>query len=169
PAPPAPAAPADPSTPNPDLHLLATFLARNPNARCPKCLYTLGAIHTDQCPECGLRLQLECGPIPRFSTLWLLCFGILASVLGFALFLLATNVVFNLTLGVSGPADIFESLLEFWPMLVGAAILIPAIILFTKKQRAFDARSRRIRWTIAALIFLSGPALMFFFVSAMNF
>lgn len=151
-----------------DHQLLAAFLARHPEARCPKCLYTLGAINTDKCPECGLSLRLECGPIPRFSTLWLLCFAILASVLGFALFLLATNVVYYFTSGMFDPSDVFESIFELWPMLVGAAIFIPAIIVFTKKQRAFDARSRRVRWTIAALIFLSGPALMFFFISVMG-
>lgn len=144
---------------------LAAFLAANPETRCPKCSYTIGAIQNGICPECGLKLRLQCGPgASRGSRLWLTTYTVMAGSLGFAVLAPASNFLWHLAQKYLSTVGFFRPLLQFWPLLAVAILLAPVMVLFYQNQQGFDGLPAWARWLIGMGITAGLPALILIYM-----
>lgn len=149
-----------------DLPLLKAYLALHPETRCPACRYSIGAIDRDVCPECGHALQLEFASArARGTPFWAFCYAMLAGAASFSLITPLSNLLWHLVQGYTPThVPLRKAVLEFWPLLAGLVVLLPATVLLYRWQRRFEALKAVVRWPLGLGLALVPHLLIMYYI-----
>lgn len=117
------------------------------DAKCPECGYTLHPTGSDRCPECGvhlkLRLQESC-----IDCSWLVLIISLGMLAGQGLHRWIALAVQDDLLAILDRFTIWW----YWGAVDCLIMLAPVALVFAVKyRRRFEARTSRVRWTLAVL------------------
>lgn len=123
---------------------------------CPGCGYNLRGLNGSACPECAADLSLRVGLTePRLATL-IAVLVLLSSGLGFNLFILGWAMIQWVWWGF--PPS------EFWPLIVGSAVLGGAVLFILRHRRWLRERGRagRSGVIVASALMSLGSVCLFF-------